>query len=192
GLSRPACGIPSLLDGIELSTRAVALSAIGETLTTAAAPGGQDEVVEPIKGSIWMTRDDWKRSWPAWLRGTALGFPIGALPAGGAEIPTFLSYATEKRLSKHRNEFGHGAIEGVAGPESANNAAAAGVLVPLLTIGLPTSATAAIILTAFQSYGLQPGPALFAESGDVVWALIASLFIGNVFLLILNLPLAKA
>ena len=138
-----------------------------------------------------MTRQDWKRSWPAWLRGTAFGFPIGALPAGGAEIPTFLSYATERRLSKHPEEFGHGAIEGVAGPEAANNAAAAGVLVPLLTIGLPTSATAAVILTAFQSYGLQPGPQLFSESGPLVYALLASLYIGNVMLLVLNLPLAR-
>ena len=105
--------------------------------------------------------------------------------------PTFLSYATEKRLSTHPEEFGHGAIEGVAGPEAANNAAAAGVLVPLLTIGLPTSATAAAILTAFQSYGLQPGPQLFSESGPLVWTLIASLYIGNLMLLVLNLPLAK-
>jgi putative tricarboxylic transport membrane protein len=138
-----------------------------------------------------LSRSDLRRSWPAWLRGTALGFPIGSLPAGGAEIPTFLSYTVEKRLSRHRHEFGRGAIEGVAGPEAANNAAAAGVLVPLLTIGLPTSATAAVILTAFQSYGLQPGPALFEESGPLVWTLIASLYVGNVMLLVLNLPLAK-
>ena len=138
-----------------------------------------------------MSREDFRRSWPAWLRGTAFGFPIGALPAGGAEVPTFLSYATEKRLSKHPEEFGHGAIEGVAGPEAANNAAAAGVLVPLLTIGLPTSATAAVILVAFQSYGLQPGPELFSESGPLVWTLIASLYIGNVMLLVLNLPMAR-
>jgi putative tricarboxylic transport membrane protein len=89
-----------------------------------------------------MTRSDWQRSWKPWLRGTALGFPFGTLPAGGAEVPTFLSYAVEKRLSKHKDEFGRGAIEGVAGPEAANNAAAAGVLVPLLSLGLPTSATA--------------------------------------------------
>jgi putative tricarboxylic transport membrane protein len=147
--------------------------------------------VTPVRGRAILNREDFRRSWPAWLRGSFIGFPIGALPAGGAEIPTFLSYATERRLSKHREQFGHGAIEGVAGPESANNASAAGVLVPLLTIGLPTSATAAVILTAFQSYGLQPGPALFTESGDLVWALIASLFIGNAMLLVLNLPLVK-
>ena len=136
-----------------------------------------------------MTKEDWKRSWKPWLRGTAFGFPIGALPAGGAEIPTFLSYSTEKRLTKHPEEFGQGAIEGVAGPEAANNASAAGTLVPLLTLGLPTSATAAMMLAGFQQYGLNPGPLLFAEQPDLVWGLIASLFIANVMLLVLNLPL---
>jgi putative tricarboxylic transport membrane protein len=105
-------------------------------------------------------------------------------------VPTFLSYALEKRLARRHDEFGKGAIEGVAGPEAANNAAAAGVLVPLLTLGLPTSATAAIMLVAFQQYGLQPGPQLFGENADLVWALIASLYIGNLMLLVLNLPLA--
>ena len=103
-----------------------------------------------------MTKEEWARSWLPWLRGTAIGFPFGALPAGGTEIPTFLSYVTEKRLARNPEEFGHGAIEGVAGPEAANNAAVAGVLVPLLTLGLPTPATAAILLAAFQQYGLQP------------------------------------
>ena len=112
-----------------------------------------------------MTREEWGRSWKPWLRGTALGFPFGALPAGGTEIPTFLSYFLEKKLSKKPEEFGKGAIEGVAGPEAANNAAVAGVLVPLLTLGLPTSATAAILLAAFQQYGLQPGPLLFTSPG---------------------------
>ena len=137
-----------------------------------------------------MSREDWRRSWKPWLRGTAIGFPIGTIPAGGADVATFLSYATEKRFSRHKKQFGRGAIEGVAGPEAANNAAAAGVLVPLLTLGLPTTATAAIIITAFQSYGIQPGPQLFQSQGDLVWALIASLYIGNVLLLVLNLPLA--
>ena len=141
-------------------------------------------------GKAWMGRQDWARSWKPWLRGSVLGFPLGALPAGGAEIPTFLSYSLEKRLSKHPEEFGHGAIEGVAGPEAANNASAAGTLVPLLALGLPTSATAAILLAAFQQYGLQPGPLLFETSPELVWGLIASLFIGNTMLLVLNLPLA--
>ena len=113
------------------------------------------------------------------------------MPAGGAEIPTFMSYALEKRLSPNKEEFGHGAIEGVAGPEAANNASAAGVLVPLLTLGLPTSATAAVLIAAFQTYGIQPGPLLFETEGALVWALIASLYIGNVMLLLLNLPAGR-
>jgi putative tricarboxylic transport membrane protein len=136
-----------------------------------------------------MSKEDWKRSWPAWLRATAIGFPFGTIPAGGAEIPTFLSYAVEKKLTRYPEEFGNGAIEGVAGPEAANNASATGVLVPLLTLGIPTSATAAILLGAFQNYGIQPGPLLFQSQADLVWGLIASLYVGNVLLLILNLPL---
>jgi putative tricarboxylic transport membrane protein len=112
------------------------------------------------------------------------------MPAGGAEMPTFLSYITERRLTKHPDEFGRGAIEGVAGPEAANNASAAGTLVPLLAIGLPTTATAAIILAAMQGFGLQPGPQLFEAEPVLVWTLLASLFIGNTLLLVLNLPLA--
>jgi putative tricarboxylic transport membrane protein len=136
-----------------------------------------------------MTRDDWRRSWKPWLRGTAIGFPIGTIPGGGSEIPTMLSYTLEKKLARHRDEFGKGAIEGVAGPEAANNASAAGILVPLLTLGLPTSATADILLAAFQNYGLQPGPFLFTSNPELVWGLIASLYIGNAMLLVLNLPL---
>src|ERR1044072_6000253 len=136
-----------------------------------------------------MTRQEWARSWKPWLRGTAYGFPIGALPAGGAEIPTFLSYALEKKLTKHPEEFGHGAIEGVAGPEAANNASVTGALVPLLTLGIPTSATAAVLLSAFQNYGISPGPMLFQMQADLVWELRAILYIENFLLLILTLPL---
>ncbi|MEA2444790.1 MAG: putative tricarboxylic transport rane protein, partial [Thermoleophilales bacterium] len=117
--------------------------------------------------------------------------PFGAMPAGGAEVPTFLSYSTEKRLSKHPDEFGKGAIEGVAGPEAANNASFSGTLVPLLTLGIPTSATAAIMLSSFQVFNLQPGPELFDNQSGLVWALIASLYIANIMLLVLNLPLIK-
>ena len=145
--------------------------------------------IERVSGSIWMSGEDWKRSWKPWLRGTAFGFPFGSIPAGGAEIPTFLSYATEKKLARHPEEFGKGAIEGVAGPEAANNASATGTLVPLLTLGIPTSATAAILLGAFQTYGIQPGPLLFESQAGLVWGLIASLYVGNVLLLVLNLPL---
>jgi putative tricarboxylic transport membrane protein len=189
GQARYTMGIPQLLDGIEVVVVVVGLFAIGETLfaaTTAGVPG----IVTNVKGWTWMSREDWRRSWKSWLRGTLLGFPIGALPVGGAEIPTFLSYWLEKRLSPRPEEFGRGAIEGVAGPEAANNAAAAGVLIPLLTFGLPTSATAAIMLAAFQQHNLQPGPLLFETDPALVWGLIASLYVGNVMLLVLNLPLA--
>jgi putative tricarboxylic transport membrane protein len=191
GQARMSFAVPQLLDGVEVTTLAVALFALGEALFVAAQTFGHDDKVEAIKGSVRMTAADWRRSWPAWLRGSAIGFPIGAMPAGGADIASFLSYGTEKKMSKHPEEFGHGAIEGVAGPEAANNAAAAGTLVPLLTLGLPTTATAAIILAAFQQFGLQPGPLLFATAPDLVWGLIASLLIANFMLLVLNLPLIR-
>jgi putative tricarboxylic transport membrane protein len=188
GQERFTLGIPQLSDGIDVVVVAVALFAVGEALYVASRLRRGPVEVMKAQGKF-LTGEDLRRSWKPWLRGTALGFPFGALPAGGAEIPTFLSYATERKLTKHPEEFGHGAIEGVAGPEAANNAAAAGVLVPLLTLGLPTSATAAILLAVFQSYGIQPGPTLLTTEGPLVWTLIASLFIGNVMLVVLNLPL---
>ena len=189
GQARLAFGVPELLDGIEVTTMAVAMFAVGEALFIAGQRVHVDDEVTAVKGSIWMSASDWARSWKPWLRGTFIGFPIGAMPAGGAEIGTFLSYATEKKLSKHPEEFGNGAIEGVAGPEAANNASAAGTLVPLLTLGLPTSATAAIMLAGFQQFGLQPWPLLFATNPTLVWGLIASLLIANFMLLVLNLPM---
>jgi putative tricarboxylic transport membrane protein len=189
GQARFAFGVPQLLDGIEVVTVAVGLFAVGETLYFASKLNQVNEKLERISGSIWMKADDWKRSIGPWIRGTLIGFPFGTIPAGGAEIPTFLSYALEKKLTKHPEEFGHGAIEGVAGPEAANNASSTGTMVPLLTLGLPTSATAAILLSAFQQYGLQPGPLLFESNSALVWGLIASFYVGNVMLLILNLPL---
>lgn len=189
GQARFTIGIPELLDGIDVVVVAVGLFAVGETLYVATYLNRQADSLENMKGSIWMNKSDWARSWKPWLRGTALGFPFGTIPAGGAEIPTFLSYAIEKKLTRHPEEFGKGAIEGVAGPEAANNASSTGTLVPLLTLGLPTTATAAIILAAFQQWGLQPGPLLFETQPELIWGLIASMYIGNVILLILNLPL---
>jgi putative tricarboxylic transport membrane protein len=189
GQMRFTFGVPELLDGVDVVVLAVGLFAVGETLYVAAYRSRSAETLERVRGSLRMSREDWRRSWPAWLRATAIGFPFGTVPAGGAEIPTFLSYALEKRLSRHPEEFGHGAIEGVAGPEAANNAASTGVLVPLLTLGIPTSATAAILLAAFQGYGIQPGPLLFQNQAALAWGLIASLYVGNLLLLVLNLPL---
>lgn len=186
---RMTFGVAGLSGGIGVTILAVALFAIGEALAVAGTCRRASDTIETIKGSIWMSREDWKRSWKPWLRGTALGFPIGAMPAGGAEIGTFLSYAAEKRFAARPEEFGKGAIEGVAGPEAANNASAAGTLVPLLSLGLPTSATAAIMLAGFQQFGLQPGPLLFVTNPGLVWGLIASLLVANFMLLVLNLPL---
>jgi putative tricarboxylic transport membrane protein len=167
----------------------VGLFAVGECLYTALYEGRVDAQLNRMN-KVHMTKLEWRRSWPAWLRGTAIGFPFGTIPAGGTEIPTFLSYGVERKLSKYKDEFGTtGAIEGVAGPEAANNAAVTATLVPLLTLGIPTSVTTAILLSAFQNYGINAGPQLFQTSSTLVWALIASLYIGNVMLLVLNLPL---
>lgn len=189
GQARLAFGVPTLLDGISVTTLAVGLFAMGETLHVASRFTGVHETIEAVRGSLWMTWQDWKRSWKAWLRGFGLGFPIGALPAGGAEVPTLLSYTLERRLAGEPTQFGRGAIEGVAGPEAANNSAATGTMVPLLTLGLPTSATAAMMLAGFQQYGIVPGPLLFTSNPELVWGLIASFLIGNLMLLVLNLPL---
>ena len=189
GQPRMTFGFADLLDGVELTVVLVSVFAIGEILYVASRYRYQNEELIPIRGKVFMTREEWSRSWKPWLRGAAIGFPMGAIPGGGSELPTMLSYSLEKNLSRKKEEFGHGAIEGVAGPEAANNAAAAGILVPLLTLGLPTSATAAILLVAFQNYGLQPGPFLFTSNAELVWGLIASLYVGNAMLLMLNLPL---
>jgi putative tricarboxylic transport membrane protein len=189
GTARYTLGVPELVDGIEVVLVAVGLFAVGEAMYSVMYEGRVRES-ENGMSSLWMTKSDWRRSWPAWLRGTALGFPFGTIPAGGTEIPTFLSYSAEKKLARDSSEFGtKGAIEGVAGPEAANNATVTAALVPLLTLGIPTSNTTAILLSAFQNYGIQPGPTLFQTSAALVWALIASLYIGNVMLLVLNLPL---
>jgi putative tricarboxylic transport membrane protein len=191
GQARYTGNVPELLDGIEIVLVAVGLFAVSEALHAVLFEG---KVVESENkmSRVTMSAKDWKRSIPAWLRGTAIGAPFGCIPAGGTEIPTFLSYAVEKKLAKGENqaEFGtQGAIEGVAGPEAANNATVTTAMIPLLTLGIPVSNTTAILLGAFQNYGIQPGPQLFTSSSALVWALIASLYIGNVMLLVLNLPL---
>lgn len=191
GQVRYTGNVLELMDGIEVVLVAVGLFAVGEAFYNALYEGKSVSSMNKMT-SVHMSRSEWRRSWPAWLRGTFMGFPFGTIPAGGTEIPTFLSYATERKLAapEHQKEFGtSGAIEGVAGPEAANNAAVTGTLVPLLTLGIPTSVTTAILLSAFQNYGINPGPQLFQTSSTLVWALIASLYIGNVMLLVLNLPL---
>src|SRR4051812_40438511 len=163
-------GIPELMDSLEVVLVAVGLFAVGEALYMVLYEGKSVETQNKMS-KVHMTAAEWKRSWPAWLRATAIGFPFGTIPAGGSEIPTFLSYAAEKKLSKHKEEFGTtGAIEGVAGPEAANNAAITATLIPLLTLGIPTSNATAILLGAFQNYGINPGPQLFDTNAALVWA----------------------
>ncbi len=191
GQVRYTGGVPELLDGVEIVLVAVGLFAVAEALHAVLFEGRVEESRNRL-GRVGMSALDWRRSIPAWLRGTAIGAPFGCIPAGGTEIPTFLSYATEKKLATGEAlaEFGTtGAIEGVAGPEAANNATVTTALIPLLTLGIPVSNTTAVLLGAFQNYGIQPGPQLFSSSAALVWALIASLYIGNVMLLVLNLPL---
>lgn len=197
GAARFDFGSSSLMDGIDIVIVTVGLLALGEVLYIAARGKSAPNFAAIRTGRPWLGRKDLRRSWKPWLRGTALGSAFGPIPGSGAEIPTFLSLGLERRLAARRarrtgeeDEFGQGAIEGVAGPESANNSSAAGTMVPLLGLGLPTSATAAIMLAAFQQYGLQPGPVLFERNAELVWTLLASLLIGSVLLLVINLPFA--
>ena len=191
GAPRLSFGIPEAMDGFQTVIVIVSLFAVAEALYIALSGRLEAGKVNKLIGSARMTKAEWGRSWKPWLRGTAIGFPTGVLPAGGSEIPTFLSYTLEKKLSKNKGEFGKGAIEGVAGPEAANNANASGALVPLLALGIPTSGTAAVMLAAFDQFRINAGPMLFTEEPLLVWTLVASLFIANFLLLIINLPLIK-
>ena len=191
GASRLAFNNVDAMGGFETVIVIVSLFAVAEALHIAFSGHLENGTLNKFTGVARMTKSEWKRSWGPWARGTAIGFPTGVLPAGGSELPTFLSYTLEKKLSKNKDEFGNGAIEGVAGPEAANNANAAGVLVPLLALGIPTSGTGAVMLAAFEQFRISPGPMLFSEQPLLVWTLIASLFIGNALLLVINLPLIK-
>jgi putative tricarboxylic transport membrane protein len=176
-----------LLDGVEFIVLTVALFGVGEVVASCAL--GAARPVADVK-NVLPTREDWRASRLPILRGSAIGFVIGVLPATGATIASFLAYIVEKKVAKDPSRFGKGAIEGVAGPESANNAAAAGAMVPMLSLGVPGSGTTAIILGALIMFGIRPGPELFTKNADLVWAVIASMYIGNVILLVMNLPLA--
>jgi putative tricarboxylic transport membrane protein len=191
GAPRLSFGLPEATEGLTTVIVIVSLFAVSEALYIALSGRLEAGKVSKLVGSARMTKSEWGRSWKPWLRGTAIGFPTGVLPAGGSELPTFLSYTLEKRLSKNKSEFGKGAIEGVAGPEAANNANASGALVPLLALGIPTSGTAAVMLAAFDQFRINAGPMLFSEQPLLVWTLVASLFIANFLLLIINLPLIK-
>lgn len=187
GLPRLTFGEVNLLDGVGFVVVIMGLFGVGEILANVEDPDRR--FARAPLSKLRMTREDWRRSAGPIGRGTVLGFLIGVIPGLGSTSAAFMSYAMEKQLSRTPGRFGQGAIEGVAGPETANNAAANGALLPLLTLGIPGSGVVAILMGAFMMNGLVPGPMLFQEHGDVVWAVIASLYIGNVMLLVLNLPL---
>ena len=189
GSPRFTFGIPNLSDGINFLPVAVGLFGIAELLANLDSPIRAEPIKARISGLL-PTRQDWFDSRMAIVRGTLIGFWCGILPGAGATAASFMSYAAEKKASKHPEKFGTGVIEGVAAPESANNAAAAGNLVPLMALGLPSSGATAVMLGALTLYGLQPGPLLMTLRPEVFWGLVASMYIGNVMLLILNLPLA--
>lgn len=190
----PQVGVPRfdfgqvwLLDGVEFIVLTVALFGLGEVLG-----GCNSSVARPVAKvtNVLPTRADWQQSRMPIMRGSVIGFIIGVLPATGATIASFVAYIVEKKLAKDPSRFGKGAIEGVAGPEAANNAAAAGAMVPMLSLGVPGSGTTAVILGALIMFGVRPGPEMFTTNANLVWALIASMLIGNLLLLIMNLPLA--
>jgi len=190
GQPRYTMGIPEFQDGVGFIVVVVGLFAMAEVFRglEEVHKGTAPEMIK-ISGKLWLTKEEWQRSiGPIW-RGGIIGFVIGVLPGAGGTIASIMSYTTEKRLSKHPEEFGKGAIEGVAGPEAANNSDTAGALVPLLTLGVPGGGATAVLMGAFIMYGIQPGPLLFEKRPDLVWGLVDSMYIGNIMLLILNLPL---
>ncbi|MCE2948304.1 MAG: tripartite tricarboxylate transporter permease [Betaproteobacteria bacterium] len=189
GQQRFTFDLPELQDGIGFIVVVVGLFAIAEVFSGLEdLLKGRSEIIR-MSGSLWLTREEWRRSVMPILRGTGIGFFKGVLPGAGATIATILSYSVERMLSREKAKFGTGMIEGVAGPEAANNASTGGAMVPLLTLGVPGSGSTAVLLAAFIMYGLQPGPLLFEKRPDLVWGLIASMYIGNLVLLVLNLPL---
>ncbi len=188
GATRFTFGVSRLLDGFDFVVVAMGLFGIAEVLVNLEAPEIRDIFKTSLQGLL-PTRKDWRRCWASVARGSFLGFFIGVLPGGGAIISSFISYAVEKRISKHPEEFGRGAIEGVAAPEAANNAASTSSFIPLLTLGIPGNATIAMIFVALMIHGIRPGPMLLQEHPHLFWGVVASMYIGNLMLLGLNLPL---
>jgi putative tricarboxylic transport membrane protein len=186
-IRRFSFGRPEFFEGIDFLVVIMGLFAIAEVLLNLEEPSG--EIFKTKIKRILPTREDWSYSAMAMVRGTLIGFLAGVLPGGGATVGSFLAYGVEKRVSKRPEKFGHGAIEGLASCEAANNSAAAGAMIPLFTLGIPGTAAAAVLFGAFVMLGLQPGPFLFRDHPDFVWGIIASMYIGNVMLLAMNMPL---
>jgi len=189
GQTRYTMGSATLQDGVGVLVVIIGLFAVAEVFSgLEAIVMGKSEIIR-IRGNLWLTLDEWRRSVVPILRGTFIGFFTGVVPGAGPTIATMLSYSVERVLSKEREKFGTGMIEGIAGPESANNSCIGGAMAPLLTLGLPSSATTAVLLSAFIMYGIQPGPLLLQKEPALVWGLVDSMYVGNVMLLILNLPM---
>ncbi|MFL6797023.1 MAG: tripartite tricarboxylate transporter permease [Xanthobacteraceae bacterium] len=189
GGTRFTFGITELTDGIDVATLAIGLFGIGEIITNLARPQDERSVMPQTISRLWPTREDFDRSWPAVLRGTALGSVLGVLPGGGATLSSFAAYALEKKTTRNPRSFGHGAVEGVAAPEAANNAGAQTSFIPMLTLGIPGNAVMALMIGALTIHGIQPGPQIMSERPQMFWGMIASMWIGNLMLVIINLPL---
>jgi putative tricarboxylic transport membrane protein len=188
GVQRFTFGTPNLMEGIGMVQIAMGMFGITEILSNIEQTVRVSVFETKVKG-VFPNLQDWKQSIGAVLRGTVIGFFLGVLPGGGAVIASFASYAIEKRLSKHPDQFGSGVIEGVAAPEAANNAAAQGAFIPMLTLGIPSNVVMALLLAALMIHGLTPGPLLMADHPDIFWGFVTSMYIGNIMLLVLNLPL---
>jgi len=190
GIQRFTFGLLELQGGVDFLVVIIAIFAFGEVLKSFKNIDEGKKKMQKSFGRIWISKEEWKRSWKPILRSSPLGFFVGVLPGAGGTIASLMSYNNEKSFSEHPDEFGHGAIEGVAAPEAANNAASVGAMIPMLALGVPGSGTTAVMMGALLMLGIQPGPTLFQQQSDIVWALIASMFIGNVILAILNIPFA--
>jgi putative tricarboxylic transport membrane protein len=189
GGTRFTFGIRELTDGIDVATLAIGLFGVGEIITNLSQSEQSRSVIAQKIDRLWPTRDDFRRSWPAVLRGTALGSILGVLPGGGATLSSFAAYALEKKSARDPSRFGRGAVEGVAGPESANNAGAQTSFIPMLTLGIPGNAVMALMIGALMIHGIQPGPQIMSERPTLFWGMIASMWIGNLMLVVINLPL---
>ena len=188
GLPRFTFGVSDLLDGIGIAPLAMGLFGVSEILLNVEKTIKQGVVVSQVK-NLLPSRQDWKESFAPIMRGSFLGFLLGILPGGGAVLSSFISYGTEKRISKTPEKFGHGAIAGVAGPEAANNAAAQAAFIPLLTLGIPANAVMGIMLGALMIHGITPGPLMIQKNPELFWGTVTSMYLGNAMLLVLNLPL---
>jgi TctA family transporter len=190
GVPRYSFDIPELTDGIGFVAIAMGIFGFGEIIANLGRPAGHREVFTKDVTGLWPTKTDFREAWPAVLRGTALGSVLGVLPGGGALLSSFASYTLEKKITRQPSvPFGQGAIQGVAGPESANNAGAQTSFIPMLTLGIPPNAVMALMVGAMTIKGIQPGPQVMTSNPELFWGLIASMWIGNAMLIVLNLPL---